>query len=1084
MLLIDNNNDGVPESAFSWDTKGSGTDHQLELNIPDPASPNTTSSRWNSVNMIDRDGNSGTKTQPDFNTIPGHTDDGYIRLVSQQDGPSGASTTTFVEFAVKWAYLTGTYSSAAISPLAPGQTWRVQFGSINDGTDHANINADVAGSATLTTTLGTAGAWSDPINLAVPYTWTGGAAPDANWSNGANWDTGSAPVNGVDLIFPAGPSSKSPVNDIGSGTLSTINSVTIADSGYDVTSTSGSTLTITNGFVNSSSSGVANWRIKLSLSAAQTFSTTTASASTAFFGTWNLNAFTLTISGSGNMDNTAVISGTGGIIKNGAGNLSLANLGNNTYTGKTTVNQGTLFIIQESNLGANPASLTADQLQLNGGTLQAGLDFTIDDSNRGITLGASGGTFSVDSEKTLEVKKIIAGTGNLTKTGPGMLKLSTATSTYTGKTIVSEGALSINNESRLGNSPVTTTADQLTIQNGATLNFFGNTTIDDANRGVTLGTGGGIISVDESTSCEIKRPIAGTGSLTKVGLGELKLSTVTSTYTGKTIISEGTLMINSESRLGDGTGSFVADQLTILNGAMLNIFANTTIDDAKRGISLGSGGGIISVDDGISLEMKNVITGAGSLTKVGNGSLKLSTAANTYTGKTIVTAGILMIDNETRLGNNPASSTADQLTISGGSTLEAFASFTIDDSNRGILLGAGGGIITVDDTFTLAIANPIDDASGGYALTKAGLGTLTLSATSTSTYSGATTVSEGRLNVNGSLASGSPVTVASGATLGGTGTAAGTVAANGTLAPGNGVGTLNTGAETWNSGGSYEVQINNATGTKGGDPGWDWLNISGGLTVNATSGSKFTIKVVSLSGGSAGNAANFDNTQNYSWIIATASSGVSGFDATAFTIDTSGFSNGQGTGHFVISQSGNNVYLQFGHVTAGAVSVSRAWGTYLRIPVSTVLAQTSGGTGDRSVTQVTSSSGDNVLLSGTEILFAPAANVNTTRYLSYTVADSSTPTAFTATGTITVTVTNAVSATRAIINSSGSTVTATFFGMPGFKYQVQRTLSLSPTDWQNYESAQTANATTGQLVITDTVANGSSAWYRLVQAPD
>ena len=154
--------------------------------------------------MIDRDGSNSTKTRPDFNTITGHTNDGFVRLVSLQTGPAGANTTTFVDFAVKWSYLTGTYNSSAISPLAPGQTWRVQFGSINDGTDHVNINADVAGSATLTTTLGTVGAWSDSINPTATYTWTGGAGgPDLNWNTAANWDAGAVPVNGCDIIFPA-----------------------------------------------------------------------------------------------------------------------------------------------------------------------------------------------------------------------------------------------------------------------------------------------------------------------------------------------------------------------------------------------------------------------------------------------------------------------------------------------------------------------------------------------------------------------------------------------------------------------------------------------------------------------------------------------------------------------------------------------------------------------------------------------------------------------------------------------------------------------------------------------------------------
>ena len=160
-LFIDNNNDNIPDQAFGWDSKGVkdySTDHNLELNIPAAASVVTASTTWNHVHMDDRDGDVTQKVAPDFNMISGHTNDGYLRLVGNQDGPNGVNTATFVDFAVKWSYLTGTYSGSPISSLAPGQTWRVQFGSMDTGTDHANVNGDVAGSATLGMTLNTAGA--------------------------------------------------------------------------------------------------------------------------------------------------------------------------------------------------------------------------------------------------------------------------------------------------------------------------------------------------------------------------------------------------------------------------------------------------------------------------------------------------------------------------------------------------------------------------------------------------------------------------------------------------------------------------------------------------------------------------------------------------------------------------------------------------------------------------------------------------------------------------------------------------------------------------------------------------------------
>ena len=532
---------------------------------------------------------------------------------------------------------------------------------------------------------------------AATWTWTGGASPDATWSNPANWDAGSPPANGCDLVFPAGPSSKAPQNDIGQGTLSSINSVTIADSGYDVISSSGSTLTITAGFVNSSSSGVANWRIKLSLAQVQTFSTTSASASTAFFGTWNLNSYALTISGSGEMDNTAVISGTGGITKNGSGTLSLANLGNNTYTGKTTVNGGTLFVIQESNLGANPTSLAADQLKLDGGTLQAGLDFTIGAANRGITLGAGGGTISVDSEKTLTITKVIAGTGNLTKVGPGTVKLTTATSTYSGKTIISDGTLGINSEARLGAGTGTFVPDLLTISNGATLNFFGNFAISGTKRGITIGTGGGIISVDDTMVTEVKNVITGVGDLTKTGTGSLKLSTAANTYTGKTIANAGTLLIDSETRLGNNPASFTADQLTIQDGATLEAFGSFTINGSNRGLTLDSGAGTILVDSGFTLVVAEQIAGVGALQVNGPGSLTLS-GASSFGGGTTVSAGTL------RVANVSGSATGTgAVGVGAGATLSGNGrvggAVTVADDPTAVLYPNSSGTLTAGDNF-------------------------------------------------------------------------------------------------------------------------------------------------------------------------------------------------------------------------------------------------------------------------------------------------------------------------------------------------------------------------------------------------
>ena len=130
--------------------------------------------------------------------------------------------------------------------------------------------------------------------------------------------------------------------------------------------------------------------------------------------------------------------------------------------------------------------------------------------------------------------------------------------------------------------------------------------------------------------------------------------------------------------------------------------------------------------------------------------------------------------------------------------------------------------------------------SGNYGFTKSGAGLMQFSATST--YAGTTTVSAGTLQVDGSLGT-NTVTVQNTATLGGSGSVPGavTLQSGATLSPGAGgaVGTLSTGPETWNGGGKLIYHLNQATASSG----WDRLNITGALTVQASAGNKFTVNL-------------------------------------------------------------------------------------------------------------------------------------------------------------------------------------------------------------------------------------------------
>ena len=159
----------------------------------------------------------------------------------------------------------------------------------------------------------------------------------------------------------------------------------------------------------------------------------------------NANAVAATLTTGGNGSTTTfsgvVQDGTGAgslsLVKQGAGIFTLT--GANTYTGKTTVNGGTLSIASDGNLGAAPVIPVSDQLTLDGGTLRVTASTTLD-ANRGVTVGVGHGTIETSTAVVATISGVVAGSGDLTKTGDGTL-LFTAANTNSGTVTVSAGTL-------------------------------------------------------------------------------------------------------------------------------------------------------------------------------------------------------------------------------------------------------------------------------------------------------------------------------------------------------------------------------------------------------------------------------------------------------------------------------------------------------------------------------------------------------------------------------------------------------------------------------------------------------------------
>jgi fibronectin-binding autotransporter adhesin len=283
-------------------------------------------------------------------------------------------------------------------------------------------------------------------------------------------------------------------------------------------------------------------------------------------------------------------------------------------------------------------------------------------------------------------------------------------------------------------------------------------------------------------------------------------------------------------------------------------------------------------------------SGDGALHKSGPGGLFLR--GSTLAGSVVVDQGALrLVENLSNGGGSLqlrdrtvlTSSNATERTVGKPMVISGDVALGALGTYRGPLyltntVDLAGGVRALSVSNLVSIDGVI--ANGG--LSKTGPGTLTVSAVNT--YAGATTVSEGVLVVSGSSASSSH-TVQSGGTLRGAGTV-GPLSISGLVDPANAAssaGTLDVdGTVTLQSGGTLKIDMPNAAGTAGS--GWDLLEATGATYLPASG--QF---IVWLTGAGTG----FSVGTGQSWMILDGpAEGISGFDASQFIVDTSGFSPG------------------------------------------------------------------------------------------------------------------------------------------------------------------------------------------------
>ena len=609
------------------------------------------------------------------------------------------------------------------------------------------------------------------------------------------------------------------------------------------------------------------------------------------------------------------MSGTGSMEKSGTGTVTLS--GTNTYSGGTILNAGALIGTTDSLQGA----ITND------GTIR------FDQSSNGTYSGA------------------MSGSGSLEKSGTGTLTLS-GTTTHTGTTTVNGGTLSLGSDHTHsgGGAFVVNAAGTL---EGTTDNLQGAAITNDGN-----------VRFNQSTDGTYSDAMSGTGSLEKSGTGTVTLSG-TNTYSGGTILSAGTLIGTTDSLQGAITnnGSIRFEQSTegtysgamtgtgsleksgtgtlIMTGTNSHSGATTLNAGTLRMVNSASGDGIntntasaisYSIASGATLEFNRTggtsaigkidLSGEGTFKKSGSEELFHTSADSTVA---LGSGALFHVESGTyRFGGVTAgtwSSNLSDLQIDSGATFSGAATVIVVDSLNGAgTLKTGGGITVGTDNGDGTFSGNIENSSYGSAksLTKTGTGTQIL--TGTNAYTGTTEINDGTLVVNGTNSGGGTMTININGTLAGSGSITGDIDVLGTISPGNSPGTLTQiGDQTWNDGGSFLWEINDSDGTKGADPGWDWLDIDGTLDLSSLTAGGFTIDIDSLTSSNvAGDAVGFDtyirdgDIADYSFTIASASAGITGFDAADFVLDSSGFSNRIETYYgwnWAISLSGNDLVL-------------------------------------------------------------------------------------------------------------------------------------------------------------------------------
>ena len=471
-----------------------------------------------------------------------------------------------------------------------------------------------------------------PVSAAT-LRWTGGHATSSDWSRLANWDTGTAPVDGDTLVFPAGSLRLNNNNDIAGLQLTAIR-FSGAGGGYVL---GGNGVVLANGITATNSAGANSFNLaRITLGANLFFTVAQNGAELTIRSEVRLNSFDLTCNTVGDLTLSGVITGTGNLFKNNNSTLTLNGPAANTYAGDTFVNGGVLAMNKSSGL-AVPHRLIVGTASGGAHTDQA-RNLSNDQVNQ-VTVNASGLWDLNGFVEVVDDIELNAG-GDIETGATGSLRLA-----FQADVSVTPSLLAIPDASRIsGHLELLVGTHTFTIGEGSTL-------------------------TSDSTELVIDADVSGLGGITKAGPGDLMLSGNNS-FEAAVIVDAGELRMASNTALGTTTfgttvnndatlwmqGNVqVADEEVTLNSTGVKNGLNSRPALRASGLDNSWYGRVtfqidsrVGVDTNGFLDFSRGLAGAGSIVKEGPGTLRFSVFdVSDFSGSVSVNSGLLELDSIT-----------------------------------------------------------------------------------------------------------------------------------------------------------------------------------------------------------------------------------------------------------------------------------------------------------------------------------------------------------------------------------------------------------------------------------------------------